>query len=234
VLNRDGVELALPTVTGFAARQAIAELHRHSVATAPLLRRAGLSELDLAARGGSPIDHRVSAEAQAKFLDYAAEAVDDSAFGLHLAEQTDPRDAGILFYVASGAKNFGEALTLFERYFRIVNEAVRLKLTRTGEGLAAEVEFVGLPRHVLRQNAEFGISVILMSALYLAAQAHSFAGHSDKATAYANRALRQSPFDLLVHEAYVALGNAALTETRYEEAATFYAMAVQSNPKSGT
>jgi hypothetical protein len=55
----------------------------------------------------------------------------------------------------------GGALALFERYFRIVNEAVRLKLTRTGEGLAAEVEFVGLPRHAVRQNVEFGISVIL-------------------------------------------------------------------------
>jgi AraC-like DNA-binding protein len=98
---------------------------------------------------------------QARFLDYVAEALDDSAFGLHLAEQTDPHDAGILFYVASGAKNFGDALGLFERYFRIVNEAVRLKLTQTGEGLAAEVEFVSLPRHVVRQNAEFGISVIL-------------------------------------------------------------------------
>ena len=45
------------------------------------------------------------------------------------------------------------------------------------------------------------------TALYLAAQGTSFVGHSDKAAAYANRALRQSPFDLLVHEAYVALGN---------------------------
>ena len=63
---------------------------------------------------------------------------------------------------------------------------------------------------------------------------HSILGHSDKATGYANRALRQSPFDLMVHEAYVALGNAAITETRYEEAASFYARAVQSSPKTGT
>ena len=63
---------------------------------------------------------------------------------------------------------------------------------------------------------------------------HSILGHSDKATGYANRALRQSPFDLMVHEAYVALGNAAIAETRYEEAASFYARAVQSSPKTGT
>jgi hypothetical protein len=152
---------ALPTVTGFAAKQAIAALRARNINAAPLLHRAGLSERDLAAAGHNPLHRRVSAVGQARFLDYAAEALDDSAFGLHLAEKTDPHDAGILFYVASGAKDFGEALSLFERYFRIVNEAVRLKLTRTGEGLAAEVEFVGLPRHVVRQNAEFGISVVL-------------------------------------------------------------------------
>jgi AraC-like DNA-binding protein len=152
---------ALPTVTGFAAKQAIAALRTHNINTAPLLHRAGLLEKDLAAPRHGPLHNRISAVGQARFLDYAAEALDDNAFGLHLAEQTDPHDAGILFYVASAAKNFGEALALFERYFRIVNEAVRLKLTRTGEGLAVEVEFVGLPRHVVRQNAEFGISVIL-------------------------------------------------------------------------
>jgi AraC-like DNA-binding protein len=153
--------LVLPTVTGFAAKQVVAALRKRGVVTAPLLHRAGLSGNDFEAGGGSTVDHRVSAEAQAKLLDYAADALADSAFGLHLAEQSDPRDAGIFFYVASGAENFGEALALFARYFRIVNEAVRLKLTRTPEGVALEVEFVGLPRHEVRQNAEFGIAAIL-------------------------------------------------------------------------
>jgi hypothetical protein len=145
----------LQTVTGFAAKQAIAALRKRGVATASLLGRAGLSEHDFATGGGSSAGHRVSAEAQAKLLDHAAELMGDSAFELHLAEQSDPRDAGIFFYVASGVENFGEALALFARYFRIVNEAVRLKLTRTGEGLVAEVEFVGLRRHQLRQNADW-------------------------------------------------------------------------------
>jgi TolB-like protein/class 3 adenylate cyclase/tetratricopeptide (TPR) repeat protein len=72
------------------------------------------------------------------------------------------------------------------------------------------------------------------TALYLAAQVHSFVGHSDKAIAYANRALRQSPYDFLAREAYVALGNAAIHDTRYEEAASFFAKAVQSSPTTGT
>jgi AraC-like DNA-binding protein len=153
----------LPTATGFAARQAIAMLRKHHVEIAPLLRRAVLSEHDLAlAEGdGNPASHRVSAVAQVKFLDYAAEALNDGAFGLHLVEQTDPRDAGIYFYAASAANDIDEALALYARYFRIVNEAVRLKLTRKPNGVAVEVEFVGLPRHLARQTTEFGMAALL-------------------------------------------------------------------------
>src|SRR5215472_9154018 len=159
-MTGDGTRQVFLTVTGFAAKQAIEMLRKHDVASAPLLHRARISERDLAA-DDAPLHHRISAIGQGRFLDYAAEAMDDSAFGLHLAERTNPRDAGILFFIASGAKDINEALALFSRYFRIVNEAVRLKLMRTPEGVAAEVQFVGLPRHSVRHNAEFGIAVIL-------------------------------------------------------------------------
>lgn len=163
-------EPALPTVTRFAAKQAVATLRKHKIAVAPLLRAAGLFEYDFSreADDDNPISNRVSARAQAKFLDLSAEAMDDSAFGLHLAEQTDPRDAGILFYVASGAQTISEALTLLARYFRIVNEAVRLKLTRNPEGAALEAEFVTLTTHAVRQNAEFGLAVLLKALRELA------------------------------------------------------------------
>jgi hypothetical protein len=82
----------LPTAMGFAAKEAIAALRDRRIEIAPLLRRAGLSEHDLtlAEIDGNPTSHRVAAIAQVKFLDYAAEAMNDSAFGLHLVEQTDP------------------------------------------------------------------------------------------------------------------------------------------------
>jgi hypothetical protein len=46
-----------------------------------LLQRAGLSAHDLDGR-----EQRISAASQGKLLEYAAEAMDDSAFGFHLAE----------------------------------------------------------------------------------------------------------------------------------------------------
>jgi hypothetical protein len=47
---------------------------------------------------------------------------------LHLAQKANPREAGLLFYVASAADDIGDALALAARYCRIVNEAVRLRL----------------------------------------------------------------------------------------------------------
>jgi Arabinose-binding domain of AraC transcription regulator, N-term len=58
---------------------------------------------------------------------YAAAALGDSEFGLHLAEQANPREAGLLFYVSSAAEHVEDALSLIARYCRIGNEAGRLK-----------------------------------------------------------------------------------------------------------
>jgi len=146
----------LPTVTGIAARLAITALKTHNVAIAPLLQRAGFSADDFDVGR-----HRISAASQGKFLEHAAEALNDSAFGLHLAKEANPREAGLLFYVTSAASNVGEALALFARYSRIVNEAVRIKRAPAREGLIAEISFTGLSRHAAKQVTEFGVGVTI-------------------------------------------------------------------------
>jgi hypothetical protein len=152
----DTTRQVLPTATGFAARQAIAALRKRNIEVAPLLRRVGLSEGDLDNR-----QRRISADAQAKLLECAAEALGDSAFGLHLAQQANLREAGLLFYVTSAARTLGETLPLYERYCRIVNEAVRVKPFRIQNGLIVEINFVGLSRHHFRQNVEFVLAANL-------------------------------------------------------------------------
>jgi hypothetical protein len=127
-----------------------------NVAVAPLLRRAGLSEHDFDSR-----QHRISAASQAKFLEFAAEAVADGALGLHLAEDANPREEGLLFYVTSAAPNIREALSVFARFSRIANEAVRIKPAHGPEGIVAEVSFVGVSRHTAKQATEFGVAVTI-------------------------------------------------------------------------
>ena len=69
------------------------------------------------------------------------------------------------------------------------------------------------------------------TALYWGEIIHASSGNSAAATAYANRALRLSPFDPVAFAAHGALGHVAFQEARYDEAASCYAMAVQANPR---
>ena len=155
-MTEERIGQALSTATGFGARLTIAVLKKHNVAPAPILGRAGLSEQDFDSR-----QCRISAASESKCLEYAAEAMDDSAFGLHLAEEANPREAGLPFYIASAANNLGEALELFARYCRIVNEAMRIKLVRAPEGVVAEITFSDQSRHSAKQVTEFATAIIL-------------------------------------------------------------------------
>jgi AraC-like DNA-binding protein len=146
----------LPSATGFAARRTIAVLRARNVPIAASLTCAGIPKGDIDNCQG-----RISALAQGKLLEYAAEALGDHEFGLHLAEQANPREAGLLFYVASAAEHVGDALALLARYCRTSNEAVRLKLTRSPEGVTAEAKYVGLPRQFAWQNTEFLIAILV-------------------------------------------------------------------------
>ena len=64
----------LPTATGFAARRAVVALRNYNIDPAPLLERFGLSE-----QAVNEDEIRVSAAAQARFLESAAEALHDPA-----------------------------------------------------------------------------------------------------------------------------------------------------------
>jgi adenylate cyclase len=72
-----------------------------------------------------------------------------------------------------------------------------------------------------------------VTALYFGALMYGFAGHSASASANAKRALRLSPFDPALFQAHLALGFAAVTDERYDEAVTHCARAVQANTRFG-
>jgi AraC-like DNA-binding protein len=145
-----------PTVTGFAINCAIAVLRKQNIADGPLLQRTSLSEYDF-----DDPHVRVPAADQGEFLERAAEAIGDAAFGFHLAEHANPREIGLLFYTASAAQNLGETLPLFLRYSRLVNEALRLKAVRQSTGVIVEFDFVGVSQQCVRQNTEFWLGVIV-------------------------------------------------------------------------
>jgi AraC-like DNA-binding protein len=142
---------------GFAIDPALALLKRAGIESRPLLARAGLSE----EHSGDYSLRRVPAAAQARFLEYAAEALGDSALGLHIAAAGDPRTIGLAFYVGAAAKTLGEALELMTRYVRIADECAHLDLAPQPDGIALEYQFVGLSRHLIRQQSEFALAMAI-------------------------------------------------------------------------
>ncbi len=72
------------------------------------------------------------------------------------------------------------------------------------------------------------------TALYTGAHIHAFSGDPAIAEDYAMRASRLSPFDPQLFHKYEALGFVRLRARRYDEAAAFFAQAVQANPRFST
>ena len=72
------------------------------------------------------------------------------------------------------------------------------------------------------------------TALYLGAQAHGLAGDVVRATTFGSRALGLSPFDPLAFEAYMALGEAALAEERFDDAAACFGRVNHRSPNFST
>ena len=151
-----GRSRAQPKTTGFAARCAIAALVARGIAAPILLRRAGLAEYNF-----DDPRLRLPAADQGAFLECAAEATYDPLFGLHLAQRANPRGLGLVFYIASAAKDLGGALALLSRYSRIVNESLRLNLAPRPNGIVVDFDFVGMSKQSMKQNTEFWMGLTL-------------------------------------------------------------------------
>ena len=70
---------------------------------------------------------------QIRFLDLAADALQDDLLGFHLARDYDLREIGLLYYVLASSDVLNDALQKAARYSRIVNEGVSLKFRATKE-----------------------------------------------------------------------------------------------------
>jgi hypothetical protein len=114
------LDRALLALVIFGSSPAKDHLARRKIGTdVEVDRSGGASDPATAFRANAISDHEETRRvASARIV--GVQRLDD----ILLRHVEPPRDAGILFYVASGGKDLSEALALFARYFRIVNEAV--------------------------------------------------------------------------------------------------------------
>src|SRR5688500_17746983 len=100
-----------------------AGLRRMGADVEAIVHQAGLSLAEL-----QDPDERVPLERAMTLSAVAADAVEDEAFGLHLAELYQPGAFGLLDYLAHSSRTLGEALVYLCRYNRLLQDAAETLL----------------------------------------------------------------------------------------------------------
>ena len=144
----------MPTSIGLAAHLAVAQLERRGIDPAPLLARSGLSQAAVAKR------ERVKVKSVIDFLERVSRAVGDDWLGLTMAADFDLREIGMLYYVAASSERFGDALKRLDRYERVANEALDLRIVK-GTDCRIALSYKGVTRHVDRHLMEaFAVTLL--------------------------------------------------------------------------
>jgi AraC-like DNA-binding protein len=137
-----------PDALGVAARLAAGRLRKAGIVLEPLLRSAGLSVSQIDRK-----DMRLSVAGQIRFLELAANALKDPLLGFRLARDGDPRQVGLIHYVAVSSETLGDALERVQRYSSIANAGLVLKCSE-GRNLTITLRYAGVARHSDRQQME--------------------------------------------------------------------------------
>jgi len=145
----------LPNATGSITRLAYAKAKEAGVDLDPLLRKAGLTIREI-----EDPDARLRVRDQIRFLNLAADVLQDDFLGFHLAQQPDLREIGLLYYVAASSELMSEALRRAARYSSIVNEGVALKYL-DGRDVGVKFDYVGVSRHLDRHQIEFFTTLLV-------------------------------------------------------------------------
>ena len=96
---------SIPSASGGIARMVYARLLEHGIPAAPLLSKAGLSVEQIDDRSA-----RLRVRSQIRFLQLAAEALQDDLLGFHLARDYDLREIGLFYYVLASSEILNDAL----------------------------------------------------------------------------------------------------------------------------
>ena len=145
----------LPTAIGTLTRLAYAHAKANGIDTRTLLDKTNLTLQQI-----SNANLKVRVRDQIRFLDLVADAIRDDLFGFHLAQPTDLREFGFLYYVAASSEVLGDALQRFARYSTIGNEGVSVRYL-DGRVVGLAFKYIGVSRHLDQHQIEFFMTMLV-------------------------------------------------------------------------
>jgi AraC-like DNA-binding protein len=137
-----------PSAAGTLSRLACVRAEAAGIDVAPLMAKAGVTRQEV-----EDDDVWLLVQGQIRFVELIAVAMQDDLLGFHIARDYDLREVGVLHYVLHSSELLGDALRRAERYSRIANEGISLRV-REGKELAVTFEYVGVERLSDRHQIE--------------------------------------------------------------------------------
>ncbi|MGA8968126.1 MAG: AraC family transcriptional regulator ligand-binding domain-containing protein [Pseudolabrys sp.] len=146
---------ALRSCGGFLSRLAYARARQEGVDVESLLDKAGFTVGAIENK-----DTPLGVRNQIKFVDLVANAVHDKLLGFHLAFSYDPREIGLLYYVAASADTLFDSLLRAARYSTVVNDGIVLTVSRD-PFLRVRFQYSGVARHTDTHQIEFWMASLI-------------------------------------------------------------------------
>jgi len=103
----------------------------------------------------------IASSSFAQLLEEAARATADDCFGLHFAEQYNPKNIGPLVYAVLNSPTIGAGLANVERYLHVYNQAEKWLFTIEGNRGYVRFLLTDLGIDSLRQSYEHGMAIVL-------------------------------------------------------------------------
>ena len=141
---------AIPSATGAIARLACARLREFGKDPESIIAKAGATPLQV--NDGTV---RLEVAKEMKILELAAEELQDTLFGFHLARDFDLREIGLVYYVIASSDRLIDALLNGQRFCAIVNQGIRVDVVQDKQSIAIIPDYVGVDRETDRHQIEF-------------------------------------------------------------------------------
>lgn len=144
-------EVAMPMV-----RALLGALRRQGIDT-----DAFLTALNVDAGAVNDTRYRVPLSVYDRLQESAMQILQDPALGLHMGEQTLPVTLGVMGHLLLGAPTIAQALDVFFRYHRLINNAAASELAMVGDEAVFTYRYPQSTGNCNRIRAEFGMVQIV-------------------------------------------------------------------------
>src|SRR5215510_12060169 len=141
------------------------DLRRRRLAIDGMLKEVGLQKSDLS----SP-ENLLPQAPVLNLIERAAILTGDASYGLRLGAARDPRDRGLLGFVALNYPTLIDAMTNMQRFYKIAREGGDFEIERMGAQVALRFRVADLALRGLRHNSEFLAATIVRGCRDLTCQ----------------------------------------------------------------